>query len=246
MFSDRIPVVRLLCVASLLLGAMAISIQRAGAQSTVYTSQSAFDALLTSQGSGTQTITFEGIAPPGGFQNVSNPFAIDGVTFTGDSNAFININDSQLFSGSGYDYGTGATMGVYENANGNTQAGANGAFTATLPSGVNAVGFDIGDFGGDPAVITLSDGESFDVDAGTPFPGSGFNFIGFVSPVDITAVTVTPTANTFGSAYDNFTFSNVPIQAVPEPSSALLISLGVLCIAALGALSVTRARAMIS
>ncbi len=85
----------------------------------------------------------------------------------------------------------------------------------TLPAGTTAVGFDF--ISGDPLTITFASGETIDLGS-KPYPVYGF--AGFISDQVITSISLDST----GADYKNFTFG----QAVPEPSSVMMLGAGAL------------------
>jgi hypothetical protein len=181
---------------------------------TVYTTRSAF----TAAAGALTTITFDGIAPAGGFVSYGGgPLTLSGVTFT--SNATMFVIDS------GY-YGSAYPNGGYLNAD---YAGTD-VITAVLP-GSTAVGFDVGGlFGGQTFTIDTSDGGSFTYTTPNSITGTAsLGFFGVTSATPITSVSIAYTDGSYG-AIDNFSYGG----AVPEPTSWVLMVLGFGGVGAIG------------
>jgi hypothetical protein len=154
---------------------------------------------------GLTTIDFSGLAPTGGNSLYASGLNISGVSFTGDTTLYVADSTPAL-----YDWGSGA---VLLGSNGLP----NGTITATLPSGITAIGSDIMSFGvyASPFTITLAGGGTFTVNSDTY---ANRQFTGFTSDVDIASISFQATDGY--TLLDNFTFGSAgPAASVPEPFS---------------------------
>jgi hypothetical protein len=177
----------------------------AQAATVQFTDLTSFQANTT----GITTIDFEGLAPAGSFTNYgSGGLTTSGVSFTDSGNYLFAVDPA--YSPGLYDWGSGAVL------LGNT----GGTITATLPSGVNAVGSDIMSILGyaSPFIITLSTGESFNINS-LNYPDR--QFVGFTSDVDITSISFQATGGY--TELDNFRFGTAAVAtaSVPEPFTVI-------------------------
>ena len=192
----------------LVLGWLSIS----HAFTVLFTDESAWRTEVSSLGYGTTTIDFENTGSPDSFTVVAGD-----VIF---SSPGIPLEVSDLF-GIPYDSG----MVLYPAFNQPLQI--------ELPESVFAFGFDLGDLGGllpplysPPTLsdIVLSTGETFGGPfAGNPFPT--FAFFGFLSDLAITGLSMHPQGS-IEAILDNFTYARAAAP-VPEPSSMLLLGVGI-------------------
>jgi hypothetical protein len=187
--------------------ALALFVGTDSAQAVVvqYTNLASFQANTT----GLTTIDFEGLAPSGSYENYSITGLINnGVKFTGVSRyyGYLYVEDS-LAAPVYYDWGGSGSvlLGDY-----------NGTITATLPSGITAIGSDIMSviFYASPFNITLSTGEKFHINS-LNYPDR--QFVGFTSDTEIAAISFQTTAG--WAELDNFRFgtANSAATSVPEP-----------------------------
>ena len=175
----------------------------------LYTDRTAFLAATT----GDTNIDFNGIAAPGSFVGYgAGPLSLSGVTFTGNGSMF--VLDPGYY---GFPYGGGGFLN-------SDYAGPN-VITATLPSGVTAVGIDYGSLfsGGATFDITLSTGDSFKFSTGGSTADDNLGFAGVVSTIPFASIVFTMPDSPGYNAIDNFTFAQT---AVPEPASLLLLGVG--------------------
>ncbi|WP_295615250.1 PEP-CTERM sorting domain-containing protein [Chamaesiphon sp. GL140_3_metabinner_50] len=187
-------------VASLSLLGLSRSAQAATVQ---FTDLASFQANTT----GLTTIGFEGLAPTGNFTNYTGSgLTINGVTFIDSFGLFVV---DPLFAPSAYDWGSGAVLLGSTNFTSLTTT-----LTATLPSGVTAVGSDIMSFDNyaSPFVITLSTGETFNVNS-LNYPNR--QFVGFTTDTAIASISFQATSG--NKELDNFRFGTASAVAVPEP-----------------------------
>ncbi|WP_310424740.1 hypothetical protein [Chamaesiphon sp. VAR_48_metabat_135_sub] len=158
--------------------------------------------------SGLTTIDFEGLAPRGSYENYSiTGLTNSGVKFTGLSSyyGYLYVMDSAA-APIYYDWGgSGAVLlGDY-----------NGTITATLPSGVTAIGSDIMSVisYASPFNITLSTGEKFNLNS-LNYPDR--QFVGFTSDTAIASISFQTMAG--WAELDNFRFGTASTAtSVPEP-----------------------------
>ncbi len=186
---------------------------------SVYSSRAAFLVALTGQ----TTVTFTGDAPDGGFTMYGTSLTRSGVTFQAGPGNTLNVT-SNTYS-PGFEYGTGAVL---------TPVGtAPRILNILLPLGTTAFGIDFGAFSSVPTTFTLSTGDVFVRNGGTPIGtnGTGFAFVGFTSAVALTSVQVRVAAAGGGNAVDNVTVGQAAV--VPEPSTYVLVAAGLLSASAL-------------
>jgi PEP-CTERM motif len=189
----------------------------ASAGTTTYTSQSAFSAAT----SGLTTLTFDGIAPAGGFNSYGvGPLVLSGVTITGNGSMFV-IDQSyygSAYSGGGYLNSDYAANGVDE-------------VVFALPAPVTAVGFNYGGLLGGPVTfdVTLDAMGPFSFTTSQSITGtSSLDFLGITSTTAFSTVVVDMPDFVNYNAIDNFQFgSSTP---TPEPASLVLFGAGVLAI----------------
>ena len=133
-------------------------------------------------------IDFEGYAPPNDFVFLGNPgnFSEQGVTFTNNSQMFIQNNDL---------YGTGAFL--------SPQGADPHIVTITLPAGTRGVGFS---YQSAAATIQINGGEVLNMAA---VPGGTLGFFGVVAGYDIQTLVITVSGP--GIDIDNFYFYALPV-----------------------------------
>jgi hypothetical protein len=185
---------------------------------TVYTSASAFAVAST----GITTVTFDGIAPAGGFVNEGTSFSIGGANFS--SSVYLNLNDAAYYPDnyptSGLPtYNSGGYLGP--------TAGTIDILTISFaPS--TAVSIDAGGLFGPASIpVTLSDGFTTTLVAPDSITGTGaLDFIGFTSSTPITSITLDLPASPNEGSVDNVSFGAAAVTPTPEPSSLLLLATG--------------------
>jgi hypothetical protein len=201
--SDRIAFSLLTAtVTSLSLLAATNSAQAAVVQFTDLTS---FETNAT----GLTNIYFEGLAPAGSFTNYGTTgLTTSGVSFTGSGNYLFVVDPA--YSPSFYDWDSGAVL----------LGDKLGTITATLPSGVTAVGSDIMSFSdyASSFTITLSTGETVNLNS-LDYPYR--QFVGFTSDTAIASISFQATAGY--TELDNFRFGTAAVAAksVPEPFTVI-------------------------
>jgi hypothetical protein len=172
----------------------------AQAATIAYADLASFQANTT----GLTTIDFEGLAPAGGLAPYSAGSNISGVTFAASSLYVIDSAYDPILA----DWGSGAIL--FDNSG--------GTITATLPSGVTAVGSDIMSYFpyALPFTITLSTGETFSLNS-LDYPNR--QFVGFTSDTAIASISFHATTGSGYTELDNFRFGTVGAAAtsVPEP-----------------------------
>jgi len=173
--------------------------QSARAAIVTTTDRSSFEAMSA----GLTTIDFEGITAPGSFAYFGNPgsLTLSGVSFQTNGALFVQNNNL---------YGTGAFLSPQQ-----PPANSLDITDITLPTGITALAFNFS--AGFPITLSLSGGESITLPAN--FPNLGF--IGITSSTPITSLRLSVQG---GVDLDNFSFG----QAVPEPSSVVMLGLGAL------------------
>jgi PEP-CTERM motif len=145
-------------------------------------------------------IDFSGLAPANGFAYFGTPgsLTLSGVNFATPNGPLFVQND-----------GVSSRLTVQ-------QGTPTSVLDVTLPAGTTAVGFDF--LSGDPLTITFVTGEAFDLGS---MPGPDYGFAGFISDQAISSISL---ESLTGTDYKNFTFG----QAVPEPSSVVMLGAGAL------------------
>jgi len=187
---------------------------------TIFTLVSAFDAAS----SGLTTITFDGIAPAGGFVDEGTSFSIGGASFS--STNYINLNGAAYYP----DTYPGSGLPTY-NSGGYLLPTIDATTELTIsfaPS--TAVSIDTGGLFGPASVpITLSDGFTTTLTAPDSITGTGaLDFIGFTSSTPITSITIDwPGYPNFG-ALDNVSYGTA---VTPEPSTFVFLGTGLLGLA---------------
>src|SRR5690348_16691218 len=121
-------------LAAVVLGLVAVG--PVTAEPIFYTDRAAFTANATNL----QTIDFEGIAPPGGFQAFPPPAGLTqrGVNFVGATATDLLFVIDPAFSPPLYDWNSGAVLSVQT-----VPPGVTSTVRVTLPDGITAVGSDI-------------------------------------------------------------------------------------------------------
>ncbi len=171
---------------------------------TIYTNRAAFTAASNSL----TNIDFEGLAPAGSYTYYPSPGLTQaGVNFaSSDSNLFVV---DPAYAPTYYDWGSGAVL--LGNNPGST-------ITATLPTGVTAIGsdiFSIIDYASD-FLVSFSSGNKFIFNS---FKYPNRSFAGFTSDTPISSITFTAVKGL--TEIDNFTFGKANTKAVPEPLTIL-------------------------
>ena len=198
-------------------GLLSVTAQTAFCQGTIYTSRSAFEAVLSSS----TTITFEDVTNPisGGFGAYS--ITTSGVTFTSSGSLFIT------YPGGLYPIpGTGKYLWHFD-----------GSFPVSilLPDGVTAFGADFSG-GIEPypsfdatLTVNLVGGQAYAYDFSAP--RGSWKFFGVTFPQPIASLTYDDGGNNFPSLHeemlDNVTFGSV----IPEPSTIGVFTFGALLLA---------------
>lgn len=194
---------------------IAIAAPSAGATTIGIPSRAVWNASVT----GAVNISFNGIAAPGSFVSFgAGPLALSGVSITSNGNMFVI---DPAFYGAPYPNGgflesDGAPSGV-------------NVLTFSLPGPQTAVALDLGGLFGPttPFTIALSNGDSIVVSNPTSIFGGSLGFIGLLSTVPFSSLTISmgdaPTFN----AIDNFAFGTViTATPVPEPATLMLMAAG--------------------
>jgi hypothetical protein len=157
------------------------------------------------------TVNFEGLAPPGGASYIGSGAGanttVGGINFavgpSSNGNLFI-IGDNLYYPGT-------AAISSQESTT------AFNDLLITLPFSVTAVGFSFGDFFGDTATITLSDG-TVSFPTATPIPYLGF--FGATAPGGaINWVDITTPDQVMNVASVSYGFATTP-----EPAAPLLLA----------------------
>jgi hypothetical protein len=189
----------------------------ASATVTEYTDPTAYNAAS----SNSTTFTFDSVTPPGTVQ--FGDVTLGHLTFAGDG------PDYPFVFGSGTTpfYGGTAFFTSLSSA-----PGIDAAEVLCTSLGSTAIGFiygDLADGGGQPFTVTLSTGDSFELN--TPAsPGFGTGFVGFVSNTPITSVTFSDN----GQGFDLLQVDESSARSVPEPATLELLAAGLLSLAVLG------------
>jgi hypothetical protein len=183
----------------------------ANAGPMIFTDRAAFQSAAQDL----NTITFENIAPPVEFVTEPVPpgLTLSGVNFSIDQS---NGNNGTLYVlGPDFYYPGNSVL----SSQGSTVGDNN--IIITLPFGVSALGLDYGSFFGDDLIFTFSDGT--EVLKFAPTLNEGLAFLGIVSPVPITSLSISaPTEEVLN--IDNVSFSTP--TAAPEPSSLVILIAG--------------------
>lgn len=155
---------------------------------TRFTERAAFDKASADR----TIITFEGLAPPGGFTSYDSPGSLTtgGVFFSTNNYLFIQNNNF---------FGTGSIFSAQQGSHPQV-------VNIALPANVTAVGSDF--FSAVPVQITLSTGQRYTLQ-GNPLPN--FAFAGFTSTIAISSVQFV--ANN-GIDLDNFVYG----RGLPNPT----------------------------
>lgn len=156
-------------------------------------------------------VNFEGLVAPGNFSLIGSGAGAN-TTVGGINFAIGPASNGNLFIlGDGVYYPGTAVISSQESTT------AFNDLLITLPARVTALGFWFGDFGGDTATITLSDGQFAQPTAAVaPYLG----FFGVAAPGGITSVDITtpdPVMNLSSLSYGTTTVT-------PEPSALLLLA----------------------
>lgn len=157
----------------------------------------------------TQNIDFEGTAGAGGVTFYdSSGLPINGVTFT----SLVLLAVDPAIATTEPNLGSGTTIRTCVNC----------TISATLPSGITAVGSEILDYnlGSVPFLITLSTGETININS-LNFPDR--QFVGFTSDTAIASISFQATGGgTNSTRLDNFRFGTANAAAsVPEPFTVI-------------------------
>jgi len=187
---------------------------------TVYPNLAAWSAATT----GATSVTFGGIASPGSFvgYGLAGSTTIGGVTFSSNATSSLFVIDAG-FGGGGY-----SVLGSPASINAQT---ISPALDVTFSSPMTSVAFDVMNAPGSPGtpniIISLSNGDSFVIGPGAQFWGittaTAFNQLSITSATSPGSPTLGELW--FGSAQNS--------NAVPEPSSVLLLISGLAPIIAL-------------
>ena len=160
------------------------------------------------------TITFDGIAPSGGFSSYTNgPLTLSGVTFTSDGDMFI--------IDSGF-YGDSYPNGGYLNTD---YAGSVNTLNISLPGNVRSIAFDYGGLlgPGNNASVIINGGAPSVISSANSISGTNsLSHFTFNSTTDITSLVLKLPDFPGYNAIDNFSFSS----AAPEPSTWAMMLLG--------------------
>jgi hypothetical protein len=199
----------------------------AGAGVTQYFNMGTFQAALSSS---TQ-ITFDD-------PSLNLPDSL-GNSYTIGAATFISTDGGGLFAsgpnnGLAVNYGSPSNIIAADNGNG-------GGIQIALAPGFNALGMEIGDlFQGGQFSYQLNGPNGvlasgvLDVTDITQFNGPNTTFFGWVvDPGSIASLTILPTDISQFVAIDNVTFGTSVAQAIPEPSSLVLLASGSLVLAGL-------------
>jgi hypothetical protein len=156
----------------------------------------------------TQNIDFEGTAGATGVTFYdSSGLSINGVTFA----SLVLLAVDPALVNTEPNLGSGTTIRTCVNC----------TISATLPSGITAVGSEILDYnlGSVPFLITLSTGETFNINS-LNFPDR--QFVGFTSDTDIDSISFQATGGgTNSTRLDNFRFGTANATSVPEPFTVI-------------------------
>ena len=155
------------------------------------------------------TITFEGMAAPGGFASFDGgPLVLSGATFTSDG--FLFVIDPGYY---GSHYASGFLNADYAN-DANT-------ITVALPPNVYSGAFDFGGLFGALAGRLIVNGATFDFSSENSIVGTGvLDHFNFSSPSPIAAVTlILPDAPNY-AAIDNFSYTT----GIPEPATWAMLA----------------------
>ncbi|HEY0256671.1 MAG TPA: PEP-CTERM sorting domain-containing protein, partial [Candidatus Methylacidiphilales bacterium] len=202
---------------------------KASAQVLVYTDVGSYDSASKNN----TTVTFNTLASSGSDTTYSDTTGVttQGVTFTANSNTTALFAAASNFGGSAYSFPGDSTVTL--EAQGYYVMPP--AVLATLPTGGDsAVALNIGgqQFASSvTALLTFSDGTTYTDTFSTPdAQTSGLGFIGFATTNGLTIKSISFTDNTAVNndrylAIDNFAYGT-STAAVPEPSSVLLMGLG--------------------
>jgi len=144
-------------------------------------------------------IDFSGLAPDNGFSYYGNPGTLTVSGVTFASNGPLFVQND----------GVSSRLTVQ-------QGSPDDLVDVTPPAGTTAFGFDY--IAGAHVVVTLANGDSYELGE-SPYPD--YHFAGFVSDQVITSLRLESAG---GFDLKRFTFG----QAVPEPSSAMILGIGLL------------------
>lgn len=218
---------------------LAVCVSAQGATISVFNTRAGFTAAT----SGLSTITFEGIVPATAALNFPNPgLTTSGITFSTSGTGPFGPGVVTVY---------GATIAAMQSAVLNTGTGAilvwgppnqpgTAFLNAALPAGTTAVGTDF--WAQQPFIslvdvtVTAADATSQTVMVNTVNRPTA-SFIGFTSDVAITSLSFRTISGQVGLVVDNFTTgqslsTGTPPPSVPEPTTALLVGVGLAGIAA--------------
>jgi hypothetical protein len=151
------------------------------------------------------TITFEGLAPPGGAIFLPSSFNDAATGF------FILSPGNKFIQNTNY-YGSGAFF--------TSQGMTPTVVTLYFPTAINAFAFN---YLSDSATVTLSSGESTSL-APLVFPNAGF--FGFQSDLFFNAMEIRVAGA--GLDFDNVSFGTARPKSVPEPDTSILFGIAIL------------------
>jgi hypothetical protein len=194
--------------------AFVFSIAPASASVTEYTSVATFNAAV----SGATSYNFEGIAtnPPG---YLGGNTTVGGVLFTAPSSAAFAIDG----------FYNPAPFGGAAFFSGQADPAVNPSHVTATLAGMTAIGFYYGpgDNAGGAITAILSTGDTFNL--AVPVPYDVALFVGFTSSTPITSVAFSEQG--YGMDIIQFELGTAATSTVPEPTTMLLLGLGLVGLA---------------